>query len=99
MFDKKQHLAILWDEIEPCQVLQNKMVFQSGLEPVMLQQSACNAHSYQKHLFEVPMLLCSNKFNFRGTERNPLDPEDTQWLEQNIYVVEPPPSGRWYSED
>ena len=99
MFDKKQHLAILWDEIEPCQVLQNKMVFQSGLDPVTLQQSACNAHSYTKHLFEVPMLLCSNKFDFRGTERNPLDPEDSQWLEQNIYVVDPPPSGKWYSED
>ena len=98
-FDKKRHMAILWDEIEPCQVLQNKMVFQSGLEPVTLQQSACNAHSYTKHVFEVPMLLCSNKFDFRGTERNPLDPEDSQWLEQNIYVVEPPPSGKWYSQD
>jgi hypothetical protein len=98
-FDKKQHMAILWDEIEPCQVLQNKMVFQSGLDPVTLQQSACNAHSYEKHLFEVPMLMCSNKFDFRGTEKKPLDPKDTQWLEQNIYVVDPPPSGKWYSED
>ena len=98
-YDKKQHMSILWDEIEPCQVLQNKMVFQSGLEAVTLQQSACNAHSYTKHLFEVPMLLCSNKFDFRGTEKHPLDPQDTQWLEQNIYVVDPPPSGKWYSED
>jgi len=98
-FDKKLHMAILWDEIEPCQVLQNKMVFQSGLDVVTLQQSACNAHSYAKHLFEVPMLMCSNKFDFRGTEKNPLDPQDTQWLEQNIYVVDPPPSGKWYSEE
>ena len=98
-FDKKQHMAILWDEIEPSQVLQNKMVFQSGLEPIMLQQSACNGHAFEKHLYEVPMLMCSNKFDFRGTEKKPLDPEDTQWLEQNIYVVDPPPSGKWYSED
>jgi hypothetical protein len=98
-FDNKKHMAILWDEIEPCQVLQNKMVFQSGLEAVTLQQSACNAHSYTKHLFEVPMLLCSNKFDFRGTEKHPLDPQDTQWLEQNIYVVDPPPGGKWYSEN
>lgn len=96
VFDRTQHLAILWDEIEPSQVLHNKLVFQSGLEPVALQQSACNGFSYTKWLFQTPMLLCSNKFNFAGTKDCPLATEDTQWLEKNVIVVDPPPGGKWY---
>ena len=95
-FDRQHHLAILWDEIEPSQVLQNKMVFQSGLEQVALQQSACNGFAYMKWLFQVPMLLCSNKFDFKGTKEKPLPPEDTEWLQKNIIVVDPPSGGKWY---
>ena len=79
-------------------MLYNKLVFQSGLEPVSLQQSACNGFSYSKWLYQTPMLLCSNKFNFAGSEEKPLAPEDTAWLHKNIVVVDPPAGGRWYKE-
>jgi hypothetical protein len=97
-FDRQTHLAILWDEIEPAQVLQNKLVFQSGLEPVSLQQSACNGFSYSKWLYRIPMIMCSNKFSFDKSQQKPSPPEDEQWLRQNIIAVYPPEGGKWYMQ-
>lgn len=97
-FDRTKHLAILWDEIEPAQVLNNKMVFQSGLEMVSLQQSACNGFAYQKWLYRIPMILCSNKFHIEGTAEKPMPPEDIQWLRQNLIVCEPPDGGKWFMQ-
>ncbi len=89
-------MAILWDEIEPQQVLKNKLVFQSGLEPVTMQQRACNGFSYNRWLFQTPTLLCSNKFNLSSTIDTPLSAEDTQWVGDQHHSRYPPAGGKWY---
>lgn len=98
-FNRATHLAILWDEIEESQVLGNKLIFQSGLDPVVLQQSACNVFAYSKWLFRIPMILCSNVFSFEGLPSKPLSPEDQQWLRQNIIEVKVPVGGTWYVKE
>jgi hypothetical protein len=98
-FDRDQHTAIVWDEIIESQVLSNKLVFQSGVEKVTLQQSKCNAHSYTKWLFRVPQILCSNTFSMTGQPGNPLSPEDAEWLAKNIIEVQLPPGQKWFLEE
>ena len=61
-FCRARRKCILWDEVTPEQMLANKMVFQSGPLPVTLAQSACNGFAYDKWLFGVPHILCSNIF-------------------------------------
>lgn len=97
-FDRKKHAAILWDEIEETQVLNNKLVFQSGLQVVTLGQSACNAFAYDVMLHAVPMILCSNTFNFAYSKGKPLQEEDAQWLRENVIEVELPKGVKWYIE-
>jgi hypothetical protein len=97
-FDRDTHMAILWDEVSEQQVLCNKLVFQSGLERCVLQQSACNGFSYSKWLFRVPMILCSNTFSFTGPPNKPLSMEDQDWLQQNIIAALLPQDVRWYLE-
>lgn len=98
-FDRNVHSAILWDEIEESQVLSNKMVFQSGLDMCVMQQSACNGFAYTKWLYRVPMLLCSNVFSFTGSTAKPLQPEHEQWLRGNIMVAELPSGAKWYLDE
>lgn len=95
-FSRSRHAAILWDEIDEQQVLQNKLCFQSGLQVVTLGQSACNAFAYEVMLHAVPMLLCSNTFSMTTSRGKDLPPEDVQWLAENIIEVRLAPGMKWY---
>lgn len=98
-FDRNVYSAILWDEIDESQVLNNKLVFQSGLQPCAMQQSACNGFSYTKWLYRVPMILASNVFSFTGPAAKPLSQEHQQWLRANIIEAKLPAGLKWYTED
>lgn len=95
-FDGTVYRAIFFDEIDERQVLNNKLVFQSPNVPVTLGQSACNAFSYQKYLFGVPLILCSNVFSFTGSGGKKLGDEDEQWLRHNLFFVELPEGVNWF---
>lgn len=97
-FDRAQHSAILWDEADEAQVLNNKLVFQAGNTSVALSQSACNAFSYEKYLFAVPMILCSNVFSYTTSRGKKLSTEDTQWLEENVLLAELGEHEKWFTE-
>ena len=95
-FDRAQHSAILWDEIDEAQVLNNKLVFQAGNSTVAMSQSACNAFSYEKYLYAVPMLLCSNVFSYHVSREKPLSVEDQQWLTENVLLAELAEDDKWF---
>lgn len=97
-FQRHRHAAILWDEVDEQQVLQNKLCFQSGLQIVTLGQSACNAFAYDVMLHAVPMLLCSNTFSMTTSGGKPLPKEDVQWLAENVIEVKLAPGEKWYLE-
>jgi hypothetical protein len=97
-FSRSRHAAILWDEIEEKQVLNNKLCFQSGLQMVALGQSACNAYAYEVMLHGVAMLLCSNNFSMTHSDGKPLPPEDAEWLAGNIIEVGLAKDVKWYVE-
>jgi hypothetical protein len=95
-FDAQRHSCILFDEVNSRQVLSNKMVFQAGVDPVTLGQSACNAHSYQVWLHAVPMMLCSNDFQMEDRYGNRMSAEDVEWLVANIADASLPPGVPWF---
>lgn len=98
-FKRHQHRGIVWDEVTERQVLDNKLVFQSGIEQVTLGQSACNAFAYSRFLWAVPQILCSNTFAMTREQNPALTDEDLDWLQQNILPVELPPGEKWYLEE
>lgn len=95
-FQPGRHLAILWDEVDEAQVLQNKMIFQAPNKVQALGQSQCNAFSYERYLFGTAMLLCSNTFSFTHSRGKPLSKVDSDWLEKNVLVAELPEGMTWY---
>ena len=97
-FDRTQHSAILWDEADEAQVLSNKLVFQAGNTTVALSQSACNAFSYEKYLYAVPMILCSNVFSYTTSRGKKLNSEDEHWLRENVLLAELGEDKQWYIE-
>ena len=101
-FERSKHVSILWDEIDESQVLHNKLIFQSGNGLQALGQSTCNAYVYERYLFGVAMLLCSNTFSFTHSGGKELNELDRDWLEKNILVAELPEGVNWFmnaSED
>ena len=98
-FDRSRHVAILWDEIDEAQVLNNKLTFQAGTHPVTLGQSACGVFAYSKYLFGTAMILCSNTFSFTQSKGKPLCEEDSKFLKGNILKAELESGQRWYLED
>ena len=96
-YDRSCHRAILWDEIRPDQILQNKEVFQSGPFVITLGQSACNQHAYRVWLYQVAHILCANAF--ATTVPEGLDSEaDEEWLQTNLVVLSLPAGRKWYVE-
>ena len=99
-FDRDEHMAITWDEIDEQQVLQNEVVFQAGASVVTLGQSKCNQYSYGSFLHGVPMILCSNTFVLPGKGRQThLPAMDAAWLEKNVVEVALPHGEVWYQDD
>jgi hypothetical protein len=86
------HAAIVWDECDPRQILNNKVVFQSGPYGVSLAQSACNAHAYVKFLHRVAHIVCANSFaRVAGdvcADGTVLSAADEDWLRSNVCFVD-----------
>lgn len=97
-FDSERHSCILFDEVSSRQVLANKMVFQGGVDPVTLSQSACNAHSYDVWLHGVPMVLCSNDFQMEDRLGQPMSEDELDWLCANIVDASLPSGVTWFFE-
>lgn len=96
-FDRSKHLAIIWDEIDEQQVLQNKLVFQAGLQVITLGQSQCNQYAYAVFLHGIAMILCSNTFMMPHPSRYcDLDEEDEDWLKKNVWEAALPKDETWY---
>ena len=96
-FDREEHSAIVWDEIDEKQVLSNKLVFQAGAHLVTLGQSKCNQYSYGRFLHGVAMILCSNTFVMPGEGRATNLPDmDVDWLIKNVREVALPAGEVWY---
>lgn len=94
--DRQRHHALVLDEVSESQVLSNKAFCQAGARAVELGQSACNQFAYSIFCYRLPIILCSNKFKM--SEEEGLDPEDADWLQQNVVDVGVPVSGRWWIE-
>ena len=92
-FDRSKHKAIVWDEIRPDQVLNNRELFQSNVYEQILSQSICNQHSYGVWLYFTAMILCANEFEMEGAD---LMAGDSQWLKVNISTAELGPGQKWY---
>lgn len=95
-FNRSQHQAIVWDEIDHKQVLGNKVAFQSGVDPVTLGQSKCNQHAYRRWLHGTPMILCSNVFQWPEDEGHTLSKADADWILANVIMVPVPKGKAWY---
>jgi len=97
-FQRSVHKAILWDEISPAQVCANKLIFQSGPMPITLAQSACNGFAYDKWLYGVRHILCSNMFWLVAEPgvKGGLSAEDSEWLQANIIVADLEPGEVWF---
>ena len=94
-FTKESYHCIVFDEVKESQVLNNKLVFQSGPKPVTLGQSPCGAHRYTRDLYGVPMILCSN--DFKLTLADGLSSEDVEWLNKNLVIARlPEGSQTWF---
>ena len=91
--DRDKHVAIVWDEIRPDQVLNNRELFQSNAHEQFVQQSICNQHAFSVWVYHTAQILCANTFEFESPE---ISPGDSQWLQANLMVVELPRGQRWY---
>ena len=92
-FERPKHKAIVWDEIRPDQVLNNRELFQSNAFEQVLSQSICNQHSYGVWLYFTGMILCANDFPMTGKD---ISEGDSQWLKANIKLAELGPGQKWY---
>lgn len=98
-FDRTQYTCILFDEVSSIQVLRNKMVFQAGVDKVVLGQSACNQHAYSLWLYGVPMILCSNDFQLKSRPDSPMLLVDEEYLAENVVNASLPDGETWYFQD
>ena len=92
-FNRDEHVAIVWDEIRPDQVLNNRELFQSNAHEQLLQQSVCNQHAYSVWVYHTAQILCANSFEMASP---PLSEGDAQWLDSNLHVARLAPGQRWF---
>ena len=91
-FDRSRHKAIVWDEIRPDQVLNNREVFQSNQFEQTLQQSSCNQHAFKVWLYHTAQILCANSFDVTAVK----DPQDQEWLRKNLETATLGKDQKWY---
>ena len=94
-FSREKHLCIIFDECSSQQVLANELVFQAGVDPVTLGQSACNVHAYEIWLHAVPMILCSNDFQMVSSNNEAMTQAEEDWLTTNIIDGSLPAGETW----
>jgi hypothetical protein len=92
-FDRSEHKALVWDEIRPDQVPNNRDLFQSNGYERILSQSICNQHSGGVWLYFAAMILCANEFDMGGPD---ILPGDSPWLTANISTAELDPGQKFY---
>lgn len=80
-----EHNSILLDEVPWRSVLLNKSLFQCGPRKVKLAQSPCMLHVYNRYLYGVPLIVCTNSWT--EDARIPEEAEDVAWLATNTVVV------------
>ena len=81
-FEAGGYRAICYEEASWELLWQNRQLFQSGLNPVLLGQSQCNEHAYWVNVFGTPQLATSNNF-FEGCECG----EARAWIASNAFYV------------
>ena len=77
-----KHRSIVFDEGDEFMVLQNKQLFQSGLDMVTLAQSNCQQFAYSVWLYGVPLIISTNSWYDVK-----VSPSDREWLDRNSVVV------------
>jgi hypothetical protein len=83
-FDFFRHGVIIYDEVGPRQVLDNRKLFQSGDADVQLAASATNIHSYSVYVHGVRQVCCANRF---AHEMRDLSQEDAAWIRANSVFI------------
>ena len=83
-FRRGEHKAIVFDEVSSECIHANKAVFQANSDTVVLRQSPCQAHIYQKYLYGVAMICCCNDWLANIHRGN----QEEDWLLKNAIVYE-----------
>ena len=85
-FTRVKDKCVVFDEATSNMVVNNKSLFQAGLDTVLLGQSQCGQHQYSVWTYGVPMIVCTNDWGNDVTDTQML------WLEANsirLHVTEP----------
>ena len=93
-FDRKRHVAIVFDECRLDQILDNREFFQASVYPQHLSQSLCNQYSYELWIYQTALIVCCNHLPM--TEAEGLDPSDADWLSSNVIRVTLREGQTWY---
>ena len=84
-FDRDLHEIICFDEASADMVIQNKKVFQAGLDICKLATSATNVNAYSVLMHRKKLVVCSNKWMKQVNAMTSV--EDKEWLFDNsVYV-------------
>jgi hypothetical protein len=93
--DRTIHKCVVFDEVSEGQILDNKALFQAGMEKVQLSQSQCGGFRYEIWPYGLAFVLCSNMFKLTRDEGLE-DEEHEDWLLANIMTVERPAGDTWF---
>ena len=83
-FRRKQHKAILFDEVASSCIVNNKQVFQANNDIVLLGQSPCQRDIYSVFLYGIACICCTNDW-MEDIKRGSSEEE---WLLANSIVYE-----------
>ena len=94
-YDRLVHLAILFDEVRPDQILHNRELFQANQYVQTLGSSPCNPYAYSIWVYHTALILCANSFDINSPE---LSEGDRNWLQGNLTIVTLPAGEKWWHE-
>ena len=81
----RHHDVIVFDEINPTQVLDQRKLFQSCAAPVQLGSSATNCHSYTVFVWQKLLVLCSNDWE---VQVGLCSAAEQDWLGKNSVLLQ-----------
>lgn len=84
-FQRHRHKLVLYDEIDPEQVLTQRKVFQAGPAPVQLGQSQTGMYAYEVFVHKIMFVLCSNSWSVSLAR---LSEADQDWIKANQIFVQ-----------
>ena len=87
-FERRDHRAIVFDEISPLTVVKNKVLSQAGIEGVECGQSRTSIYSYWRFLYAIPLIISTNEWvdNFRQDQLEE-HAKAVDWLLKNQALV------------